>query len=235
MFGQPVDTQGELAVSALSISGTDREMEGQSSLQLIFNGPKDESPETLRRLKGVFIAELDCSIDEVRRFLEEAPLVIYSTEQQTELQKVLKIVEAAGGIVTIAGNANLSEAVEDSPASQPAESSESEQGDSKDEGGDNGDELEFTFDLEDLAEDEKKRTSPNKVYQLEFDPDESFGPVKEDREELPAINGSLAGEATVEPESETVHDDSLEFTPETVQVESSRSVSEADIIPSPPN
>ena len=84
-------------------------MTQEPGYQLIFQGPKDESPETLRRIKGVFIAELDCSIDEVKTYLEQAPTVVFSTQQEEELRKVLQVLEAAGGLVTIKGDEENSE------------------------------------------------------------------------------------------------------------------------------
>ncbi|MCI5064728.1 hypothetical protein MRY87_03270 [bacterium] len=155
-------------------------MDGSSGYQLIFNGPRDTSPETLRRIKGVFIAELDCSIEEVKKYLDDAPTVIFSTEEEEALKHMATVLESAGGIVSVAGLLQ----------SQSGEKVEEEAEE---------DELEFTFDLEELTDSktEKKSQAP-KVYSLEFNPEDSpfaeeeESPLLDISEEGPVENDELA-------------------------------------------
>lgn len=69
--------------------------------QLIYEGPVDDSPETIRRLKGVFIADLELSSEEVQRILSEAPAVIRGAADQKTLEPIKRALSAAGGRVLI--------------------------------------------------------------------------------------------------------------------------------------
>lgn len=120
-----------------------------NNYSLIFEGPTDESAETLRRLKGVFIADLELSIPEVQKLLESFPTIVRSASSKNELSRALKLIQTAGGkalIVQRAGD-NDSEREEEL-----------------------GDEVMFDLDL--TAETEELETPKEPpVYSLDFDPD----------------------------------------------------------------
>lgn len=119
-----------------------------SSFELIFEGPRDTSSETLRRLKGAFISELEMSVEETTRILESAPISILSSVSEGELQVCYTILKAAGGKVLI--------------VEQDEELSDSEH-------------FELSIDLEEMLGElnggAPKKEKPTPVYNLDFDPD----------------------------------------------------------------
>lgn len=124
-------------------------MEGTEQLQLIFHGPKDDSVETLRKLKGAFIGELGLSVEEVKQFLESTPAIIFSTAEASEAYRIVHILENAGALV---------EVDEDDNAHLGAEDKQS---------------FEFTLEFDDLEDEspKAKELSPTRVYTLDFNPD----------------------------------------------------------------
>lgn len=74
-------------------------MSGQ--FELLFEGPADDSPPTLRRIKGVFVADLEFPANDVQRFLESAPICIKSASTQEELKKSYDLLSKAGARVLI--------------------------------------------------------------------------------------------------------------------------------------
>ena len=71
------------------------------SYQLIFEGPKNSEPETLRRIKGAMISDLEFSISEVQEFLQDLPSIILATHNEKKVKKTLDLITAAGGIAKI--------------------------------------------------------------------------------------------------------------------------------------
>ncbi len=69
----------------------------EDEFELVFEGPQDESPDTLRSLKGALIADLEFSIAEVQHFLESAPLTIKRSDDVSELELVCNKLKRAGG------------------------------------------------------------------------------------------------------------------------------------------
>jgi hypothetical protein len=124
-------------------------MEGTEQLQLIFYGPKDDSVETLRKVKGAFIGELGLSVDEVKQFLESTPTVIFSTAEANEAHRIVHILQHAGALVEVG---------EDDDVHSGTESEQS---------------YEFTLEFDDLAEEspKAKEPSPTRIYTLDFNPD----------------------------------------------------------------
>jgi len=128
-------------------------MEGTEQLQLIFHGPKDDSVETLRKVKGAFIGELGLSVEEVKQFLESTPAIIFSTAEASEAYRIVHILENAGALVEVG---------EDDNAHLGAEDEQS---------------FEFTLEFDDLAEESSKgkEPSPTRIYTLDFNPDLEHG------------------------------------------------------------
>ena len=137
--------------------------------ELIFEGTEDTSPETLRRVKGAFISDLNFSVEEVKNILENAPLMILRAPNESELTSLFSTLKKAGGKVAIV---------------KPAESEND--GSTQEEG------FEFTIDFDEeneqttiLSPSEPEKDPP--VYALDFNPDEDL-PESLD----PASNEELA-------------------------------------------
>ncbi len=121
-------------------------MQSSDQYRLIFEGPKDDSDETLRNLKGTFITELEFSVDEAKEILENTPYQILAATSEADLHNFYESINSAGGKVLIV---------------RP-ESDESEES------------FEFTFDMEEASEQltpKKTQEKPAPVYSLEFDPE----------------------------------------------------------------
>lgn len=85
----------------------------QQPFQLIFEGPADSSEDTLRHLKGVFLADLEFPIDEIMRILSSAPVAIKGAEDRESLESIEDLLRKAGGKVLIVGPAQDDEAASD--------------------------------------------------------------------------------------------------------------------------
>ena len=69
--------------------------------ELVFDGPLDESPDTLRRLKGVFIAELEFTIDQTIQVLQKFPVTVKRSDSEQSLTKYFNALESAGAKVLL--------------------------------------------------------------------------------------------------------------------------------------
>ncbi|MCB0333491.1 MAG: hypothetical protein KDD55_08320, partial [Bdellovibrionales bacterium] len=123
-------------------------MQTTDQYRLIFEGPQDDSDETLRNLKGTFIAELEFSVEKAKEIFENTPYQILSATSEGELQSLYNLIQAAGGRVLIA---------------RPQTTDDHEE------------EFEFTFDMEEAEPQQQmkeKKDTPAPVYNLEFDPED---------------------------------------------------------------
>lgn len=73
----------------------------EAEFELVYEGPADDSPSTLRRLKGAFIADLEFSIEEVQHILMQAPLVIKTAADSKNLESPYRVLKNAGAKVMI--------------------------------------------------------------------------------------------------------------------------------------
>lgn len=69
--------------------------------ELVYEGPADSSEETLRRIKGVFIADLELSVAEVQSILASAPVGIKSGNDHEGLEKHRRALQRAGATVAL--------------------------------------------------------------------------------------------------------------------------------------
>jgi hypothetical protein len=76
-------------------------VEEGTEFELVFEGPSDNLPETLRRIKAVFIAELEYEIASVQKFLSEAPVRLLTTDDESEALAISSKLNSAGAKVTI--------------------------------------------------------------------------------------------------------------------------------------
>lgn len=91
-----------------------------SIFELVFEGPVSDDAETLRKLKGVMIADLQFSVDQVMEFLSNTPITIKRADNESELQLYYDLLTAAGGKVLLVqpyendnGDATATQASED--------------------------------------------------------------------------------------------------------------------------
>lgn len=134
--------------------------------QLVYEGPGDSSALTLQKIKGVFIADLDLSVEQIQKILLTAPVVIQSADTQDDLQAAFNKLNSAGAKVFIV------QAIKEDSADIASNTAEIENKQSADE------KEEFLFEL-DLDEPvvtpiKEAKTKPPKVYHLDVpaDPDE---------------------------------------------------------------
>lgn len=76
-------------------------MSEANEFKLVFQGPADDSPDTLRRLKGAFIADLEMPASEVQSVLSQPESVIRTAPTEGELLALYKLLKKAGGKVLI--------------------------------------------------------------------------------------------------------------------------------------
>jgi hypothetical protein len=69
----------------------------QEKYTIIFEGLNDDSPQTLQKLKGIFIADLELPIEEVKRILVEYPSEIYHSNSKQRALIITQAIEKAGG------------------------------------------------------------------------------------------------------------------------------------------
>jgi hypothetical protein len=131
---------------------------------LIFDGLTDQSPETLQKLKGVFIADLDLTIPEVQRILNSSQSVICSGDELGDLELKSKKLQSVGALVTIVSNI---EENEDEPESELLEDNNSQTiGESEVElQFEDSDELEFEIELDEPKAPAKPKKA--KVHKVE--------------------------------------------------------------------
>ncbi|MDC0357623.1 hypothetical protein OAO01_02325 [Oligoflexia bacterium] len=73
----------------------------ENNFQLIFDGPVDDSEDTLRKLKGVFLTNLELSVTEAREILENLPALVKQSETEDDLKPIYQTIKEAGGKVSI--------------------------------------------------------------------------------------------------------------------------------------
>lgn len=72
-----------------------------SAFALVYEGPRDEDPATLSRIKGVFIADLELSIPEVQQILQALPAIIKQSDDEESLEPFRRVLARAGAKVMI--------------------------------------------------------------------------------------------------------------------------------------
>ena len=79
--------------------------EPQGEFTLLFEGTIDSTPETLRKVKGVFLAELEMPIDQIALILQNTPAPVLTSNDASDLAHPYRILKEAGSKVLIV-NAN---------------------------------------------------------------------------------------------------------------------------------
>jgi hypothetical protein len=84
----------------------------ENQYDLVFEGPSDDSPATLSRIKSAFIAELDFSIPQVQQFLSQLPVTLRSSANPAELESMKKLLTRAGANVLVVRRSSEEESEE---------------------------------------------------------------------------------------------------------------------------
>lgn len=71
--------------------------------RLVYEGPVDDSPRTLQKIKGVFVADLEFPIPQIQAILNSAPVTIIDADNESELRRPYKLLKKAGARVLIIG------------------------------------------------------------------------------------------------------------------------------------
>ncbi|MCB0330842.1 MAG: hypothetical protein KDD70_14315 [Bdellovibrionales bacterium] len=77
--------------------------------QLVFQGPVDDSTDTLRKLRGALIGDLQLHAEKAKFLLENAPITIRESADQTQLIPQLKKLEGAGARALIIRSQKLNQ------------------------------------------------------------------------------------------------------------------------------
>jgi hypothetical protein len=129
-------------------------MSNTGKYSLLFTGLKDEDPTTLRKVKTVFVTDLDLPIPEIQEILDNPPRCILSADQRNDLKALLKSLKAAGALV---------EVVENSVFEKDQTEPEGEE-----------DSFSFEIDLSELSGTKKAKNT--RVWELSFDHDDEDEP-----------------------------------------------------------
>lgn len=69
--------------------------------ELVFDGTKDDSEETLTRLKGIFVSDLEFEVADVQRILSSQPCLVTSSDNEVVIKKLYSLLDEAGAWVRI--------------------------------------------------------------------------------------------------------------------------------------
>ncbi len=157
--------------------------DNESQYELVFEGPGDGSPDTLRKLKGAMVADLEMSVAEVQHILESYPLTIKRSESSHDLTIACQLLKNAGGAAYIVQPKSVSV-----PVSESTE--------------------EFQLEI-DLDEVQKASEPKEKVFELDMNPDEdnSLAKIISEFQEDFGFNSEVPNKSsedlTILPEPET--------------------------------
>lgn len=89
--------------------------------ELVFQGLNNDSPDSLVKLRGIFVADLDLPVEQARLILESAPAVIRSAEKEEDLKIISQKLQNAGAQVIIVRQVSSPTETQE-PTDQPSES-----------------------------------------------------------------------------------------------------------------
>jgi len=69
--------------------------------KLVLEGLADDSPDSLRKVKGALLADLGLTVPEAQRVLSSLPFTLFATSEETELIPWERLLHEAGARVTI--------------------------------------------------------------------------------------------------------------------------------------
>ena len=77
--------------------------------ELVFEGPVDDSPDTMRKLRASLLADAGLSVEQALAALKENPTTIMSADQEDQLLPALNAIKKAGGKVLIVNHKSSSD------------------------------------------------------------------------------------------------------------------------------
>lgn len=131
--------------------------------ELIFEGPKDEKPETLQSIKNAFVADLEFSVQQVQEFLGACPATIQRASDQAEFAKIIWVLKKAGAKVSIRGEGGEEASLPDNPEEIATNSNSTEK-----KGLENSNEI--AFELEEPGAKQEKEPEQTTEKQEEKEP-----------------------------------------------------------------
>ncbi len=140
--------------------------------ELVFEGPSDSTPETLRRVKSALVVDLSLTVEDARHILEATPSTIISSSDKNDLNAYYSILKNAGAKVLIVKKGDDIDVDDDTPFTDKADVWNEAQADTNIVEDAPTEPIEFEFELgnDEILENKNDDTPKiTKVYQL---PDE---------------------------------------------------------------
>lgn len=69
--------------------------------QLVYEGPLNQEPDTVRKIKSALLSKLNFSIDEIREIIEKTPATIVTADDESDLEDYYEELKSAGARVYI--------------------------------------------------------------------------------------------------------------------------------------
>ena len=84
--------------------------------KLVFEGPADDSAETLRLIKGIFLIDLSLSVEQAQQILSQVPSVILSVDSAIKAAQYQKKLSKAGAKILVVAPEGSAPPAEESPS-----------------------------------------------------------------------------------------------------------------------
>ena len=159
--------------------------------ELVLEGLENDNPQTLQKVKGILIGNLELSISEVQKILESYPLTIKRSESETELAVHLNQLKSAGAKVLLIKPQSESSSEEDEVQEEESASNEiefkvenpvsleeitskaqEEETSQEENNAHDEQEIEFEFEFDPLpSQNAKKAEKPANAYELNLNED----------------------------------------------------------------
>lgn len=149
--------------------------------QLMFKGPKDESPDTIRKIKSAFVVDLSFSIEETRQVIENSPCLVLNTDDLEEIERFRHVLNQAGaetesssqesgGQIEEDEDPNIARILEENDEPIWEQKTESVPDALEDEDFEDADETSFEMELDLSSAVGDPGDSPQKVYDITAEP-----------------------------------------------------------------
>lgn len=76
-------------------------MQNGHAFELLFEGPLDDRPETIRNLKAAFLVDMNLPMERVQEILSNTPTTVMTSDSKMEVEALLQLIKHAGGKVTL--------------------------------------------------------------------------------------------------------------------------------------
>ncbi|RIL00010.1 MAG: hypothetical protein DCC75_14125 [Proteobacteria bacterium] len=179
--------------------------EAQSqAYSLMFEGPADEQPQTLQRIKSVFIADLDLPIPQVQQILSNTPALVKAADDKESLLSAYGLLKRAGAKVLIVARSGVQEPESDleeliGMVDLTEELTVIPQGKGHlyDRNESGADELEFEVFVGDAPSSTQRKSAGPKVYTLDLEETPDLSELSSSAEEVSEATETTSGKAEV--------------------------------------